>query len=158
MKVYEVMTQEPQTVSPGTFVFEAAKIMDDSKIGFLPVVLGPHVIGVLTDRDLAIRVVARGLSTTRTRVSSVMTAEPVFIFDDQPLEEAVELMCQKRISRLLVQNRTKVFVGLLSFADIATLAEPDQSESIAEALGESYWQSHMFASVLPADKAARFLN
>ena len=158
MKVYEVMTQDPQTVSPSTLVFEAAKIMDESKIGFLPVILGPHVIGVITDRDLATRVVARGLSTTRTRISKVMTPDPIFVYDDQPVEEAVGLMCRKSVSRLLVQNRRGLFVGLLSFADIATLAEPEQSEIIAEALGESYWQNHMFATASPRHSHLECLN
>ena len=107
---------------------------------------GAHVIGVVTDRDIAMRVVGRGISSTRTTVSTVMTADPVFVYDDQPLDEAIELMCAKSIGRLLVQNRRGMFTGLLSFADIATLADPHQSETVAEALGESYWQSHLFAT------------
>ncbi len=149
MKVYELMTQEVQTVHSQTLVCEAARIMEESRIGFLPVMAGPHVIGVLTDRDIALRVVGHGLSSVRTKVVSVMTPEPVFLYDDQDLGEAVELMCSKSIGRLLVQNRRGMFVGLLSFADIATLADPDSSEAVAEALGETYWQSHMFASVHP---------
>jgi CBS domain-containing protein len=158
MKVYEVMTQDIQTVSPATLVFEAAKLMEEAKVGFLPVVVGPHVIGVLTDRDLATRVVGHGLSSTRTRVGKVMTADPVFVYDDQPLEEAIRIMCSKRISRLLVHNRRERFVGVLSVADIATLAEPGQAESISEALGEAHWQSHMFATVLPAELSSPCLN
>ena len=146
MKVYEVMTQDVQTVTANTLAYEAARLMDDSQIGFLPVMAGPHVIGVVTDRDIAVRLVGRGLSTTRTKISTVMSGDPVFIYDDQNVEQAVELMCAKSISRLLVQNRHGRFVGLLSFADIATLADSDQSEIVAEALGESHWQSHMFAT------------
>lgn len=158
MKVYEVMTQDVQTVSPTTMVLEAAKLMEHSKIGFLPVVIGPHVIGVITDRDIALRVVGKGLSTTRTRVSTVMSPEPVFVYDDQPIEEAIAIMCAKKIARILVQNRRGRFSGVLSVDDIATLADPEQTESISEAIGESHWQSHMFAALPPHATASQFLN
>jgi CBS domain-containing protein len=146
MKTYDVMTQDVQAIGAHATIEEAARMMADQRVGFLPVVEGGHAVGVLTDRDIVLRVVSQGMNSRTAQVVSVMTPNVVFVYDDQPIEEAVEIMCREHISRLLVKNRSGAIAGLLSSADIAALAGPEQIAQISERLGEGYWESHLFAS------------
>lgn len=145
MKTYDVMTQDVQVIGGHATVQQAARMMADQRVGCLPVVEGGHAIGVLTDRDIVLRVVSQGMDPRTAQVVSVMTPNVVFVYDDQPIHEAIEVMCREHISRLLVKNRSGCLVGLLSSADIAALAGSDEIAEVSESLGESYWQSHLFA-------------
>ncbi len=116
--IQEAMTPNPTTVEPTTTAQEAAQIMKSEDIGSLPIVEGDKLVGVITDRDLAIRIVAegRGADTTAGEIASkdVVTVDP-----RQSLEEAARLMAEHQVRRLPVVEEDDRLVGILAQADVA---------------------------------------
>jgi CBS domain-containing protein len=119
MQLKDVMTREVAVIHPDTTLTEAAAQMDALNVGSLPVCNGDRVLGVITDRDIAVRATAAGRDPLATRVRDVMTTDIVYGFDDQDVAEAARLMQEKQIRRLLVLNRTKRLVGVVSLGDLA---------------------------------------
>jgi CBS domain-containing protein len=119
MKVKEIATRKPQVIHPDAMICEAAQMMKKHDIGMLPVCEGQRVVGILTDRDLAIRAVGEGCDPQTTKVSSVMTEGFTYCFDDQEIEEAARTMEEKQIRRIAVLNREKQLVGVASLGDFA---------------------------------------
>jgi CBS domain-containing protein len=93
--------------------------MRDHNIGCLPVGNHDHLIGILTDRDLACRAVARGLDAANTKVSEVMTKGVTWCFEDETVDDVVQRMEDKQIHHLPVLNRQKRLIGILSLSDLA---------------------------------------
>ncbi len=116
----EIMTKSLEEIGPGASVQQAARILKEKDIGAIPVCEGDKVIGMLTDRDIAIRTAAAGLDPRRTEVRQAMTHEAIFCFDDDDVQKAVKLMEDKQIRRLLVLDHSKKAVGIVSLGDIAT--------------------------------------
>jgi CBS domain-containing protein len=96
--------------------------MRDSDIGFIPVTDGDRILGAVTDRDIATRAIAQGRDPDSTPVREVMSREIVYIFEDQDELEAARLMQVKQIRRLVVLNRDKRLVGILSLSDLSSHA------------------------------------
>ncbi len=119
MLVKEVMTPKAEWVDPGTTLLEAAKRMRDKDIGSLLVGEHDKIIGMVTDRDIACRGVARNLNPANTPVRKVMSERIFWCFDDQEIENAAHLMENKKVRRLAVMNREKRMVGFLSVDDLA---------------------------------------
>jgi CBS domain-containing protein len=119
MNVSEAMTPEVRLVRPEQTIREAARLMSELDIGALPVHENDRLVGMLTDRDIAVRAVADGLNPD-TPIREVMSAEIMYCFEDQPIEEVAENMSEQRLRRLPVLNRSKRLVGILSLADIAS--------------------------------------
>src|SRR5688500_4722797 len=88
MKIDQILTRNPEVISPTARICEAARIMRELDIGMLPVCDGQRLVGSITDRDLAIRAVAEGCDALTTKVSDVMTPEVFYCFDDSDVEEA----------------------------------------------------------------------
>jgi CBS domain-containing protein len=124
MKVLEVMIRGAFVVEAGDNVRQASQMMAEDDLGFLPVIDDDRIIGVLTDRDIAIRCVARGLSGT-TRVGAIMTPRVRYCYEDEELDHVIENMAELQIRRMPVLNRMKRLVGILSLADAARLYSPD---------------------------------
>jgi CBS domain-containing protein len=122
MKISEMMTHETVLMSPETNCRRACEIMRDSDIGFIPVTDGERILGAVTDRDIATRAVAQGLDPDSTPVRELMSREIVYIFEDQEELEAARLMQVKQIRRLVVLNRDKRLVGILSLSDLSSHA------------------------------------
>jgi CBS domain-containing protein len=120
MKLTDIMTHGVEIISPDTTVADAADTMRNLDLGALPVCDGTRLVGMLTDRDIIIRAVAEGRDPTQTRVSSCMTPDVIYCFQDQEAEEAEKLMQEKQIRRLPILDRDKQLVGILALADIAT--------------------------------------
>jgi CBS domain-containing protein len=118
MKVSEAMTRDVRVASPEETVQEAAQTMADLDAGILPVGEEDHLIGMITDRDIAIRGIAKGKGPD-AKVRDVMTAEVKYCFDDQEIEEVTRNMADIQVRRLPVLNRDKRLVGILSLGDIA---------------------------------------
>lgn len=133
MKIREIMTPDVQCVGPGESLADAAALMRQLDVGALPVCEEEQVIGMITDRDMAIRAVAEGRDPNATSVRDIMTEGVVFVFDDQDLGAAVRTMEKHQIRRAPVMSRDKRLVGILSLGDIAVDASPALS---AEALRE----------------------
>lgn len=118
MKVSDAMSHDVQMTSPKQSIQDAAKIMAKIDAGVLPVAENDRLVGVVTDRDIAIRAVAEGKSPT-TKVRDVMTDEVLYCFDDQDLEEVAQNMAEMKVRRMPVVNRQKQLVGIISLGDLA---------------------------------------
>ena len=118
MLVSEAMTRDVRVVSPDYTIEAAARIMAEIDAGVLPVAENEQLIGMITDRDIAVRAVARGKGPD-TRVREIMTADVKYCFEDEPITHVAVNMGDLRIRRLPVLNREKRLVGILSIGDLA---------------------------------------
>ena len=119
MKVSDVMTRDPQTIQAEATVHEAALLMRQADIGALPVYEGDVLVGIVTDRDVVVRCIAKGLSPNKTLVSEATTWEVEACTEDRGVQEAVWIMEEKKIRRLMVLDRDGRLVGIVSLCDIA---------------------------------------
>lgn len=119
MQVKDVMTGSVEVIKPDATLQEAARKMKTVDIGPVPVCDGDKVVGMLTDRDITIRATAEGLDPKQTRVREVMTKDVITVREDQDVKEAAELMQSKQVRRVLVLNREKRLVGVVSLGDLA---------------------------------------
>jgi CBS domain-containing protein len=123
MQVREVLTQNVERIPPETPVREAAQKMKAKDLGALPVYEGDRLIGMATDRDIVTRAVAEGRGAD-TPVREVMSQGVVYCFEDQDVKEAAKIMKEHQVRRLIVLNRDKRLVGIVSLGDLAV--EGDQ--------------------------------
>jgi CBS domain-containing protein len=149
-KVSEVMTTEVVTVSPSTKVSEAARQMRDMNVGSLPVVDRQELVGIITDRDITIRVSADGLSADEVMVKEIMTANPATVKPDQKVDEASKIMSQHQVRRLPVVDKGKL-VGILALGDVAT--DPDSQNEAGSALTDISQPSNMDRSIQSESQA-----
>lgn len=119
LRVRDLMTRSVRSVEPDTPVAEAAALLARHDIGSVPVCIGRKVVGILTDRDLALRLIARGLDASRVRVRDVMTPDPITCSPDLPLGDAEQAMGDAQVRRLPVVDPEGDLVGFLSMARIA---------------------------------------
>lgn len=121
MQLKDIMTPDVECVRPGDTLQEAARKMKSLDVGPMPV-CGDNdkIVGMLTDRDITIRATAEGLDPKTAKVRDAMTDEVVYCFEDQDVKEAAKLMEERQIRRLLVMNRDKRLVGIVSLGDLAT--------------------------------------
>lgn len=126
MRVRDIMTKIVATIREETSVEDAARMMKANGIGLLPIGDRENVTGVITDRDITIRVTAEGKDAKHTPVREVMTRQSFYCFDDQDLEEACLTMEDKRVRRLVVFDRTRELVGILSLDDVAVRARKEK--------------------------------
>jgi CBS domain-containing protein len=132
MQIKDVMTHGPETVDANASAIEAAAKMRELDVGSLPVCDGERLQGLLTDRDIAIRLVAAGLDASTTKVSEIMTPDVAYCFDDQTLDEAAVLMEAHQIRRLPILNRNKELVGILSLGDLAIRTAGTEDRELAD--------------------------
>jgi len=123
-RVADVMSREVKLVSPDDNVRQVAQIMREADTGILPVAEGDRLVGMLTDRDVAVRLVAEGRDPRQTKVRDVMTADIRYVFEDEDLEHVAENMAEQQVRRLPVMNRQKRLVGVVSLGDIAKRKQP----------------------------------
>ena len=97
--------------------------MEELNVGPMPVSEGNRLGGMLTDRDITVRATAAGCDPKTTLVADVMSQDVISCFDDQDVEEAVRLMKERQVRRMLVLSRTNQLVGIVSLADLATEME-----------------------------------
>ncbi len=124
--VRDVMTSSPRTIDPSTSVDEAARLMREQDVGSLPIVEGDRLRGMVTDRDIAIRVVADGMDPRSTKVDEIATRQLVTVDPEQSLDEALRLMASHQVRRLPVCEEDGRLVGILAQADAAM--EGDERE------------------------------
>ena len=120
MRVSETMTRDVRIASPDQSIREAARIMAEIDAGVLPVGENDRLVGMITDRDIAIRAVAEGKGPD-TSVREVMTQDVKYCFEDEDTDDVVRNMADQQVRRLPVVNRDKRLVGILSLGDLAVM-------------------------------------
>jgi len=145
MKVSDAMSRDVQLASPTQSIRNAAKIMARIDAGVLPVGENDRLIGIITDRDIAIRAVAEGKAST-TKVRDIMSEEVLYCYEDQDLDEVAQNMSEMKVRRLPVINREKRLVGIISLGDLARNEDPDTAgqtiSHISEPGGEHSQKAH----------------
>jgi CBS domain-containing protein len=137
-KIQEVMTQRPRAVTTQMTVREAARLMDEEDVGSLPVVDdGERLIGILTDRDVAVRVVGRGLDSDTTVVGDVASREVVALTPEHDLDDALRLMAQERVRRVPIVAGEDQLVGMLAQADVARAGNEKTTGEVVEAISQA---------------------
>ncbi len=119
MKLLDVMSRPVETISPDDHLNEAARRMAQRDVGCLPVCDGDRLMGMLTDRDIVVRAVARGEDPSRVRVADAMTYDVEWCFEDHSLEDVGRHMADMQIRRIVVLDRDRRLVGIVSLGDIA---------------------------------------
>ena len=135
-KIKELMTVKPRTVKQGDSIVDAAKLMKGEDTGVAPIVDGDRLVGVITDRDIAIRVVAEGRDPQSTKVEDVASQNLVTIDPQQDLDEALRLMAQHQVRRLPVVEEDGKLVGIIAQADVARHADAERTGEVVEEISE----------------------
>jgi CBS domain-containing protein len=137
MKLSSIMTGGIETVPPQATLAEAAKKMASQDIGSLPV-CGERrrVVGIITDRDITVRAVARGMDPNSTRVEEVMTRDVLSCSSEAEVSEACELMEKRQVRRLLVTDGNDTPIGIVSLGDIALCLRESQSGEVLKKVSE----------------------
>lgn len=117
--IRDAMTSSPRNVEPSTPVVEAAQLMKSEDVGSLPVVESGRLVGMVTDRDIVLRVVAEGNDAKTATVGEIASKDLVTIDPQQDLDEALRLMAQHQVRRLPVVEEDGRLVGILAQADVA---------------------------------------
>jgi CBS domain-containing protein len=137
MKLSEIMTREVEIIQPDDTLRLAAQKMRDRDIGFLPVCDGENLMGVLSDRDIAIRALADGMDLNVMLGRDLMTSPAIYCFDDQDVTEAAKIMEENQIRRLVVLSREdKSLVGVVSLGDLARKGITDISGRVLQRVSE----------------------
>jgi CBS domain-containing protein len=127
MKASDIMTRNPETVTPGTFIGDVARLMRDLDVGMVPIAQDGKLLGVITDRDITVRVTAAGLNPYESPVQDFMSPNVVKVSPDDDVEQVRQLMADRQIRRVLVVDGDNV-VGVISLGDLSTR---DRSEDAA---------------------------
>lgn len=117
-KIKDVMSTDVQVISPDATITEAAQHMRDGDFGMLPVGENDRMVGAISDRDIAIRAAAEGLDG-KTKVREVMSDGIHWVYDDESIERASQVMAERQIRRLPIVNRDKRLVGIVALGDVA---------------------------------------
>lgn len=138
MEIAKVMHAPAEWVEANTPVAEVARRMKVGDIGALPVGRNDRLIGMVTDRDLALRVLGEGRDPATTTAEQVMTPGIVWCLTTQTVEDAMHMMEQKKIRRLPVIDETKRLVGMLSLGDIADAMPRQLLGEVVKAVAEHH--------------------
>jgi CBS domain-containing protein len=130
--IREAMTSDPCSIDTDKSVAYAAKMMRDEDVGIAPIVEGDRLVGVLTDRDIAVRVVAEGLDPERVKVYEVATRDVVTLDPEQDLDEALRLLARHQVRRLPVVEEDGRLVGVVAQADVAQEADERRTGEVVE--------------------------
>src|SRR6266513_756916 len=123
MQVREVMSKDVKVASPNDSIEKAANLMDEADCGALPVGENDKLVGVVTDRDITLRAVARGKSPNKCTVREVMSSGIKYVFEDEPTDAVAESMSKLQVRRLPVLNRQKRLVGIVALGDLAIMQD-----------------------------------
>ena len=132
MKISEIMTSHFEMIDSTSSLTDAAREMKSLDVGSLPVREGTRLIGIITDRDIVIRALAQGLDPNSTQVKDIISSEVVYCYEDDSVEDAARLMEEHQIRRLVVCDRDRTPVGIVSLGDLAV--KTGKEELYGEAL------------------------
>jgi CBS domain-containing protein len=130
--VQELMTSNPCSIDSDKSVAYAAKMMRDENVGLAPIVEGDRLIGTVTDRDIAVRVVAEGKDPESTKVTEIASTKLITVEPQQDLDEALQLMGKHQVRRLPVVEEGGRLVGVVAQADVARNADDARTGELVE--------------------------
>jgi CBS domain-containing protein len=134
--VRDAMTNDPRSVEASTPIVEAARLMKQEDVGVIPIVEGDRLQGVITDRDIVIRIIAEGKDAQSATVGEAASQNVVTIDPQQELDEALRLMAQHQVRRLPVVEEDGRLVGILATADVAQHADEERVGETVEQILE----------------------
>jgi CBS domain-containing protein len=134
--ISEAMTSKPCSIDSEKSVAYAAKMMRDEDVGFAPIVEGDRLVGAVTDRDIAVKVVAEGRDPEQTSVREIASTDLITVYPEQELDEALRLMANHQVRRLPVVEQDGRLVGVLAQADVAQEADPKDTGRMVEEISE----------------------
>jgi CBS domain-containing protein len=135
-KIRDVMTSDPRTIQPSTSIQEAARAMRDADVGPMPIVENGSLTGILTDRDIVLRVVAEGKDPSSITAGDIASRDLVTIDPEQTLDEALRLMAQHQVRRLPVCEEDGKLVGIVAQADVALEAHDEATGKVVEEISK----------------------
>jgi CBS domain-containing protein len=135
--IKDVMTSNPCSIDADKPVAYAAQMMRDEDVGLAPIVEGDKLIGMLTDRDITVRVVAEGRDPDQVKVRDVASKQVVTIDPQQDLAEALRIMAKHQVRRLAVVEEDGKLVGVVAQADVAREGDDKQTGKLVEEISES---------------------
>lgn len=138
MEISKAMHEHADWVSVDTPISKIAEMMNEHDIGAVPIGQNDKLVGMITDRDIALRVVAAGLDPKKTKAEDVMTKGIIYCRTAETVEDAIHLMDQKKIRRLPVLDDKKRLVGMLSLGDIAHSVSRDLSGELLHAVADHH--------------------
>jgi CBS domain-containing protein len=134
--IREVMTSNPCSIDADKSVAYAAKMMKEEDVGFAPIVEGDRLIGTVTDRDIAVKVVAEGRDPESTRAREIASTDLVTVDPQQDLDEALRLMAKNQVRRLPVVEEDGRLVGVVAQKDVAKEATAEQTGKVVEQISQ----------------------
>jgi len=136
-QVRELMTERPRTVPPDASAVDAAKVMQNEDAGVVPIVEDDgRLVGVVTDRDIALRVVAEGREPDSTKVAEIASQNLATVDPQQDIDEALRLMAEHQVRRLPVVEEDGRLVGILAQADVARHLDASRTGEVVEQISE----------------------
>ena len=134
--IREAMTTQPKSVESSTSVVDAARLMEAENVGSVPVVEDGRLVGMITDRDIATRVVGGGKDPQSTTVREIASRDLVTVDPQQDLDEALRLMAQHQVRRLPVVEEDGRLVGILAQADVAREGDDRATGQMVQQISE----------------------
>jgi len=138
MDIAKAMHEPADWASADTPISEIAHLMEKGDIGAVPIGKNDRLVGMITDRDITLRVVAAGRDPRKTKAEEVMTKDIIYCRTTETVEDAIHLMDQKKIRRLPVLDDNKRLVGMLSLGDVAQSASRDLSGELLHAVADHH--------------------
>lgn len=135
-QVSDVMTRGVRTLAPSDTVVKAAQAMQELDVGSIPVCNGEHLVGIITDRDIALRGVAQARLHADTPIDDVMSRQPLWCFEDQPVDDVLAQMRKSQVRRVPVIDRDNRLVGIVSLGDLAVKADQSQAGQALRAISQ----------------------
>ena len=133
--IRDLMTTNPTSCESSSTVAEAARVMAQEDVGPVPVVEGGRLVGIVTDRDIVLRVVAEGRDPSTTTLGEILSGDLVTVQPDSELSEALELMSDNQVRRIPVVEGDQL-VGIVATADIARAAEEEQTGEVVQQISQ----------------------
>ena len=132
MKVSEIMTANVECVAPETTINELAGKMKSLDVGFLAVCDGDRIAGTITDRDIVVRGIAGGRDLNSIKARDIMSKEVHWSFEDEEVKDVAKKMSDKEVRRMLLLDRNKRLVGIVSIGDIAKVEEEESGRTLKD--------------------------
>ena len=132
MKIREIMTTNVECVAPNTGIQELANKMKTLDVGFLPVCENDRLVGTITDRDIVIRALTGRQDITTLKASDIMTKDVHFRYEEDDVKEVAERMREKNVRRIVILNKGKRLVGVVSIGDISKIEEKETAKTLKD--------------------------